>query len=47
MPRADAVRKADTPAPSTAPASAGQPSLLGRIKAGLKSLVKRSPPAGH
>ena len=30
-----------------APAAAEKPSLLGRIKAGLKSLVKRNPPTGH
>ena len=29
------------------PAAGEKPSLLGRIKAGLKSLVKRSPPTGH
>ena len=30
-----------------APAAAEKPSLLGRLKAGLKSLVKRNPPTGH
>ena len=34
------------PAPKAAP-PADKPSLLGRIKAGLKSLVKRNPPTGH
>jgi ATP-dependent RNA helicase RhlB len=29
------------------PAAGEKPSLLGRIKAGLKSLVKRTPPTGH
>ena len=35
--------RGDTPAA----AAAEKPSLLGRIKAGLKSLVKRNPPTGH
>ena len=35
------------PETSSAPPAAEKPSLLGRIKAGLKSLVKRSPPSGH
>jgi ATP-dependent RNA helicase RhlB len=39
-------RKPEASASSAAPASE-KPSLLGRIKAGLKSLVKRSPPSGH
>ena len=30
-----------------APAAGDKPSLLGRLKAGLKSLVKRNPPTGH
>ena len=34
-------------AASSAPAGGDKPSLLGRIKAGLRSLVKRSPPTGH
>ena len=52
--RADAGRKGDSPAADRAGARSDAPgadapraSLLGRIKAGLKSLVKRSPPAGH
>ena len=32
---------------SRAATAADKPSLLGRIKAGLRSLVKRSPPTGH
>ncbi len=39
-------RKPEGSAPAAAPSSE-KPSLLGRIKAGLKSLVKRSPPTGH
>ena len=35
------------PEAASAPPSAEKPSLLGRIKAGLKSLVKRNPPSGH
>jgi len=38
-------RAADAPAKS--PAGNDKPSLMGRIKAGLKSLVKRNPPTGH
>ena len=34
-------------APAAAPAPEKKPSLLGRIKAGLSSLVKRTPPAKH
>ena len=34
-------------APAKSPAGGDKPSLLGRIKAGLKSLVKRNPPTGH
>ncbi|HEU0154130.1 MAG TPA: hypothetical protein VFQ84_12385, partial [Arenimonas sp.] len=33
-------------APAKAPAGE-KPSLFGRIKAGIKSLVKRTPPTGH
>jgi ATP-dependent RNA helicase RhlB len=43
--RAEGARKAD--APASGERGDGKPSLFGRIKAGLKSLVKRSPPAGH
>src|SRR5688572_6664296 len=39
-------RKPEGSTPSAAPSSE-KPSLLGRIKAGLRSLVKRSPPSGH
>jgi ATP-dependent RNA helicase RhlB len=39
-------RKTEGSAPGAAP-TGEKPSLLGRIKAGLKSLVKRSPPSGH
>jgi ATP-dependent RNA helicase RhlB len=35
------------PEAASTPPSAEKPSLLGRIKAGLKSLVKRNPPSGH
>ncbi|MBY4598983.1 hypothetical protein K3217_26050, partial [bacterium BD-1] len=42
-PRAEGGRKKAEPAP----APAEKPSLLGRIKAGLKSLVKRTPPGKH
>jgi ATP-dependent RNA helicase RhlB len=38
-------RKPEGSAPAAS--SSDKPSLLGRIKAGLKSLVKRSPPSGH
>ena len=41
-----AAPRAAEPA-AKAPAAAEKPSLLGRIKAGLKSLVKRNPPTGH
>ncbi len=46
-PRADTPRKPESAAPAPADRGDGKPSLLGRLKAGLKSLVKRSPPAGH
>lgn len=39
-------RKPEASAPAAAPSS-DKPSLLGRIKAGLRSLVKRSPPSDH
>jgi ATP-dependent RNA helicase RhlB len=42
-PRAEGGRKKAEPAP----AASEKPSLLGRIKAGLKSLVKRTPPGKH
>ncbi|MCX7034087.1 MAG: ATP-dependent RNA helicase RhlB [Arenimonas sp.] len=44
----DAGAKPRSPeAAPKAPAAGEKPSLLGRIKAGLKSLVKRNPPTGH
>ena len=43
---ASAKPRASDSAPK-APAAGEKPSLLGRIKAGLKSLVKRNPPTGH
>ncbi|KFN49867.1 ATP-dependent RNA helicase RhlB [Arenimonas composti] len=43
---AESKPSAASTAPPSAPAS-GKPSLLGRLKAGLRSLVKRSPPTGH
>ncbi|KFL36135.1 ATP-dependent RNA helicase RhlB [Arenimonas donghaensis] len=42
-PRKDAARKK----PEAKPTADAKPSLLGRIKAGLSSLVKRNPPAKH
>ena len=45
---ADAGANARPPESSAKSPGAGEkPSLLGRIKAGLKSLVKRNPPTGH
>jgi ATP-dependent RNA helicase RhlB len=45
---AEAGAKPRTSEAAPKAAAAGEkPSLLGRIKAGLKSLVKRNPPTGH
>ncbi|PZO10363.1 MAG: ATP-dependent RNA helicase RhlB [Lysobacteraceae bacterium] len=45
---ADAGAKSRSPdAAAKAPAPGEKPSLLGRLKAGLRSLVKRTPPTGH
>jgi len=47
-PRKDAPRKeAARKKPDAKPAADAKPSLLGRIRAGLSSLVKRNPPAKH
>ena len=47
-PRKDAPRKENArKKPEAKPAADAKPSLLGRIKAGLSSLVKRNPPAKH
>jgi ATP-dependent RNA helicase RhlB len=44
----DAGAKPRSPEAAPKASAAGEkPSLLGRIKAGLKSLVKRNPPTGH
>ncbi len=42
-----AVEAGAKPRSSEAAVAGDKPSLLGRIKAGLKSLVKRTPPTGH
>ncbi|MDY0022852.1 ATP-dependent RNA helicase RhlB [Arenimonas caeni] len=45
-PRKEGARRKPEPA-TAAPAPETKPSLFGRIKAGLSSLVKRTPPAKH
>lgn len=49
-PRKEASRRKPDAKPASKPAkpaSEAKPSLLGRIKAGLSSLVKRNPPGKH
>ncbi|GAB2667970.1 ATP-dependent RNA helicase RhlB [Arenimonas aestuarii] len=46
-PRKEPARKKPDAKPATKPGGEAKPSLLGRIKAGLSSLVKRNPPGKH
>ena len=46
-PRKEPARKKSEAKPAAKPAGDAKPSLLGRIKAGLSSLVKRNPPGKH